>query len=93
MTFADAILDCFGRNEMFINIDTGEKFQAMTETDLAYRLREKGWRLPRDFLRSVKEAGFTVKQVYQFNGRVARSYTTVNERGRALSPYNTLITL
>jgi hypothetical protein len=106
VTFSDAILSCFGANELFINLETGERFQAITETDLAYRLREKGWKLPATgfFLHQVEQAGFTVKQIYAFKGgKVARSYSTLSDkhgriaghsdRGRCLSQYNTLITL
>lgn len=94
MTFQDAILSCFGANEMFINIDTGVKFQAITETDLTQRLREKGWRIPATsfFLSEVERAGFTVRQIYQFNGGIARVFGD-GSRDRRLSKYNTLITL
>ncbi len=104
MTFTDAILSCFGANELFVNLTTGEKFQAVTETDLAARLREMGWKLPSNWLYQVEKAGFTTRQIYAFKGgKVARSYSTLSDkhgriaghsdRGRCLSQYNTLITL
>jgi hypothetical protein len=86
---ADAVLSCFAANELFSA--NGEKFQAVTETDLAARLREKGWKLPQDWLSEVEQAGFTVRQVYLI-GDVARAYSD-GSFGRRLSKYNTLITL
>lgn len=89
--FTDAILSCFGANELFVNLDTGDRFLAVTETDLAYRLREKGWRLPSNWLHQAEKAGFTVKQVYAL-GRIARAYSDGGQ-GRRLNETNTLITL
>jgi hypothetical protein len=90
VTFTDAILASFGRGDMFVT-DAGKQFQAITETDLAYRLRERGWKLPSNWLYQVEKAGFTVKQVYAFGG-VARAYSD-GGRGRHLNETNTLITL
>jgi hypothetical protein len=95
VTFTDAILSCFGANELFVNLTTGEKFQAITETDLTSRLREKGWRIPATsfFLSEVERAGFKVTQAYQFKGgKVARVFGD-GSRDRRLGQYNTLITL
>lgn len=87
----NAILEIFTSHDLFIKDDTQEVFQAITETDLMARLREKGWRLPAAgfFLSDVQEAGFKVQQGYQFSGKVRRKYK--DGTGRALSQYQTLI--
>lgn len=44
---------------------TGEVFRAITETDLAHFLRERGWRLPRGWMSEVEAEGFSVWSCYR----------------------------
>lgn len=92
---AEAILDCFDACDFYVMDDTGQKFQAITETDLMSRLRDKGWRLPGAgwFMGDVRAAGYTVKQGYEFKGRVRRFLPTNYRRPPAVSDYQTLIFL
>jgi hypothetical protein len=84
---ADDILACFNPNELFIN-EKGEKFQAITISDLMQKLRGKGWRLPAQgwFEGDVQSAGF---KVIQPGNSVRRD----DWRGRRLAPTTTLVTL
>lgn len=94
MTLADAILECFDAADFFED-DTGNKFQAITETDLMSRLRERGWRLPGPgwFMGDVRNAGFIVKQGYEFKHRVRRIRPSYYRKSPAVSHYQTLITI
>lgn len=89
---ADEILAIFKPHDLFRRDDTGEVFQAMTETDLMARLRERGWRLPPAgfFSTDVQAAGFKVTQGYQFPSKVRRAFSD-GSTGRALSDYQTII--
>jgi hypothetical protein len=58
-----AVLDCIIERGGRFTLDGGAPFEAITETDLAYELRERGWRLPRGWLSDVKAAGFKTVDV------------------------------
>lgn len=93
---AEAVVDCFDARDFYVMDDTGQKFQAITETDLRTRLREKGWKLPATgwFLGDLRTVGFTVKQGYQFEGRVRRYLPNHwRKKQAAVSDYQTLIFL
>lgn len=94
MTLTDAILDCFRGDDLFVEDETSHKFQAIFETDLIERLRDRRWKLPPAgfFMSDVYALGFTVKQGYEFRGKVRRSYRD-GSTGRAVSDYQTLITI
>lgn len=89
----DAILDILATSgSRFIEDQPGaQPFEAVTETDLMAALRERGWRLPPAgfFDTDVRQAGFKVRQGYQFQGKVRRAFR--EGTGRALSDYQTII--
>ena len=51
------------RRRQFVVEETGEIFAGIVETDLAFELRDRRWRLPRGWLSEVEDAGLTVRQV------------------------------
>lgn len=88
---SEAILSVFTEHDLFQD-ESGKRFQAVTQTDLMSRLRDKGWRLPPAgfFLSDVRIAGFTVRQGYQFPEPVFRAYSD-GSAGRKLADYQTII--
>ena len=90
---SDAILEILSKAGYFQE-EGGERFEAITQTDLMERLREKGWKLPAAgwFLSEVESAGFQVRQGYQFSNKVRRAFSN-GETGRALSKYQTIVFL
>lgn len=88
----EAILNAFTTGDCFLDEASGCQFQAMFESELMERLREKGWKLPAAgwFNSDVSRCGFKVKQGYQFTGKVRRVYCD-GRLGRSVSQYQTLI--
>lgn len=85
-----AIIECM--TDSFIDESTGTIFNAVHETDLISRLRDKGWRLPTDFLYDVRRAGFSTRQAFTFKGPVRRHMPNHwRIKQRKLSQYQTLI--
>ncbi len=88
----NAILDILANSHSLFQQDGDKPFEAITETDLMYALRERGWRLPAAgwFMSDVRAAGYTVRQGYEFRGKVRRAYRD-GSTGRALSDCQTII--
>ena len=62
----DAVLAIIAdRRRQFVVEETGEIFDGIVETDLAFELRDRRWRLPRGWLSEVEDAGFRVRPVYR----------------------------
>lgn len=92
-SFAQAIADCIPATSLYID-EAGNKFSAVTQTDLMSAMRDKRWKVPTPnlFLSDVIGEGFIVRQGYQFPTKVRRYYP--NHSGYkppALSKYQTII--